>query len=329
MSGIVHYRRLQDSEIDAVSQLARRVFDEFIGPSLSADGREEFHNYSSPQALRQRHGSGEVTFVAELGGQIVGMLHLTHGEHIAMLFVDGSNQRQGIGRSLVGEAIRHGLAQQPPACKLTVGSSPNAVLAYERMGFLAVASEQVEHGIHFVSMELDIRSATSPNPMPPLQPPDSHHLLAAQGWLELGNHVEANRELQNIAPLLRAHPHVLEMRWQICAVAKDWDAALAIASSLVRLMPENPFGWIHRSFALHELKRTAEARDNLMPVLDKFPSQAILRYNLACYECQLGRLQQAKDWLQKALAIGDPKEIKRMALEDPDLEPLWNDIRQT
>jgi hypothetical protein len=30
--------------------------------------------------------------------------------------------------------------------------------------------------------------------MEPLVPPDSHHVLAAQGWPELGNHVEANEE---------------------------------------------------------------------------------------------------------------------------------------
>ena len=160
----------------------------------------------------------------------------------------------------------------------------------------------------------------------PLQPPDSHHLLAAQGWLELGNHVEANQELENIAPTLRAHPYVLEMRWQIYAVAKDWDAALAIASSLVTMTPENPFGWIHRSFSLHELKRTAEARDNLLPVVDKFPDEPLMRYNLACYECRLGHLEQAKDWLEKAFRIGDAWKMKSMALEDPDLEPLWKEI---
>ena len=26
--------------------------------------------------------------------------------------------------------------------------------------------------------------------IPPIEPPDSLHLLAAQGWLELGNHLE-------------------------------------------------------------------------------------------------------------------------------------------
>ena len=34
--------------------------------------------------------------------------------------------------------------------------------------------------------------------MKPLQPPDTFHLLAAQGWMELGNHEEANEELELI-----------------------------------------------------------------------------------------------------------------------------------
>ncbi len=34
--------------------------------------------------------------------------------------------------------------------------------------------------------------------MRPVAPPDSLHLQAAQGWLELGNHIEANEELENI-----------------------------------------------------------------------------------------------------------------------------------
>ena len=75
-----------------------------------------------------------------------------------------------------------------------------------------------------------------------------------------------------------------------------------------------------------ELKRTEEARDNLLRVVDKFPDDPILRYNLACYECQLGRLEQAKGWLEKAFKLGDPKKIKLMALEDRDLEPLWREI---
>jgi tetratricopeptide (TPR) repeat protein len=155
---------------------------------------------------------------------------------------------------------------------------------------------------------------------------DRRHLDAAEGWIGLGNRMEADIELDKIELELRAHPEILEVRWQIYAKAKKWDAALDIAAALVQLVPEAPLGWLHRSYCLHELKRTEEARDNFLRVVDKFPDDPIMRYNLACYECQLGRLEQAKNWLDKAFELGDPKKIKLMALDDPDLEPLWREI---
>ena len=164
--------------------------------------------------------------------------------------------------------------------------------------------------------------------MKPLEPQDQHHLKAAEGWIELGNPEEANEELDQLSAEYRAHPAILEVRWQIYEKAKKWDAASDIASALVQMVPEHPSGWVHRSYCLHELKRTAEARDNLLRVVERFPEDPIMRYNLACYECQLGRLEQAKNWLEKAFKLGDARKIKLMALEDLDSEPLWREIRQ-
>lgn len=60
----------------------------------------------------------------------------------------------------------------------------------------------------------------------PFSSPDSHHLRAAQGWLELGNHLEADKELDEITPQLRTHPDVLEVRWHIYAHAEKWEASV-------------------------------------------------------------------------------------------------------
>ena len=77
------------------------------------------------------------------------------------------------------------------------------------------------------------------------------------------------------------------------------------------------------------MERTAEARDNLLRVAGKFPDLAIIPYNLACYECQLRRLEKAKHWLEKAFKLGDGERMRLAALDDPDLEPLWKDIGKT
>ena len=86
---------------------------------------------------------------------------------------------------------------------------------------------------------------------------------------------------------------------------------------------QEKLGWIHLSYALHELKQTREAYDNLIAVLEQFPGDWLLRYNLACYSCQLGNLSEAERWLAGAMLKGNAKQIKRMAKDDPDLEPLF------
>jgi len=161
----------------------------------------------------------------------------------------------------------------------------------------------------------------------PVERPDSLYLEAAEGWLELGNPREASAELDRIADHLMLHPAVLSVRWQIFAAIRSWEAALEVAVGSTELDPDEPAAWVHRSYSLHELKRTAEARDVLLSVVEKFPGSATMRYNLACYECQLGHLDVAKDWLHKAFALGDAKQMKLAALDDPDLQPLWKDIK--
>ena len=164
--------------------------------------------------------------------------------------------------------------------------------------------------------------------MKPLPLPDLHHLRAASGWLELGNHLEANEELEEIRPRLRVHPDVLQIRWQIYAKEKKWEACVDIAAAVIKLAPERYDGWIHRSFALHELKRTEEAFENLLPAAEQFSDVWTIPYNLACYCSQLQRLDEAETWLKKAMAI-DEQTVKRLALDDPDLLPLWDSMSGT
>lgn len=69
--------------------------------------------------------------------------------------------------------------------------------------------------------------------MTPLEHPDVHHLRAAQGWLELGNHLEADKELERITPQLRAHPDVLD-RAITLAGYENSDAAKQTKTALLR-----------------------------------------------------------------------------------------------
>ena len=96
----------------------------------------------------------------------------------------------------------------------------------------------------------------------------------------------------------------------------------------MKLNPNRPDAWVHRSFALHELRRTQEAFDQLLPVADRFPKVWTIPYNLACYCAQLGRLEECKKWFKKAMAI-DAHTVQQAAIDDPDLRPLWDSMKGT
>jgi hypothetical protein len=86
-----------------------------------------------------------------------------------------------------------------------------------------------------------------------LQHPDMLHLQAALGWLELGNHLEANEELEKITANLRAHPDVRE--GTLADLCQGWEMgrAFEIARTLVGIVPEFPFGWIYQAEAVRRM----------------------------------------------------------------------------
>ena len=164
----------------------------------------------------------------------------------------------------------------------------------------------------------------------PLEPPDTHYLSAAIGWLGLGNLAEAKAELAQISESHRQHPDVLELRWDIAAMEKEWQQALETARALLEVAPERCSGWWRQAYALRRVPDGSikKAWDALLPAFDKFPQESIISYNLACYACQMGQLDAARTWFNRAMVIGGKERIKPQALADSDLEPLWEEIKQ-
>jgi Flp pilus assembly protein TadD len=161
--------------------------------------------------------------------------------------------------------------------------------------------------------------------VPKIEYPDKHYLNAAAGWLELSVPDEAEAELAKISAKAARHPDALELQWRLHAARNAWEEALETAEAVTRAAPDRPSGWIHQSYSLHELRRTSEAKEVLVPVANKFPKEFVIPYNLACYACALGDLEDAQSWLQRALKIKGKEgreEFKRMALADPDLIPI-------
>lgn len=166
--------------------------------------------------------------------------------------------------------------------------------------------------------------------MTTLPHPDNLHFEAVQGWLMLGDVVSARGELAQLSPASRAVPQVLELEWALHAEARAWSDAFAAAQRLVELAPDRSSGWIHRAYALRRVPGGGlpQAWDALRPAHDRFPEDYLIAYNLACYAAQMGKPDEAWDWLARAVALGKKEPIIRMALADRDLEMLWPRLRK-
>ena len=60
--------------------------------------------------------------------------------------------------------------------------------------------------------------------------------------MELGNHEEANEELELIDAPLHVHPDVLEVRWLIYQKIENWKICKDLGTALVKLAPERTTG---------------------------------------------------------------------------------------
>ena len=100
-----------------------------------------------------------------------------------------------------------------------------------------------------------------------LEPPDTHHLSAAIGWLELGLPAEARAELAQVAAATREHPDVLEARWLVAAEEKQWEEGLQVAQALLRRAPKRASGWLHQAYAMRRVPAggVAKAWEVLLP----------------------------------------------------------------
>jgi tetratricopeptide (TPR) repeat protein len=158
-----------------------------------------------------------------------------------------------------------------------------------------------------------------------IEPPESHYLNAAEGWIMLGDAASAADELEKISTPLRSHPDVLRIEWLVHAHVKNWQACIQVAQKMTRRDPEVADGWINYANGLFFMKRTLEALQMLISVREKFKDDFRFPYNLACYSCQLSKFPESEKWLNMAFTLarksGQIEHVRQMAAEDPDLKP--------
>jgi GNAT superfamily N-acetyltransferase len=156
----ITYRAMKAGEERDVCRLVARVFADFVAVLYTPQGVREFLTYAADfDQLRERLQANHFVLVAETQGRIVGAIEMRNCDHISLFFVDGELQRNGIGKQLWRRALITCLSNRAEVPKITVHSSPNAVEAYQKLGFQVEGPEQTENGIRFIPMALPVRDS--------------------------------------------------------------------------------------------------------------------------------------------------------------------------
>ena len=145
---------MKRQHVGAVSRLIQRIFAAQVAPHFDSEGRAEFSNYVSPDALIERLSCSRYLAVIALCGEtVVGAVELRDGRHISLMFVDGAHQGRGVGRTLFNRVLKEVRSQG--TANITVHASPNAVDAYRSMGFHVSGAMQCRDGMYYVPMVRD------------------------------------------------------------------------------------------------------------------------------------------------------------------------------
>src|SRR5262245_61448890 len=105
---------------------------------------------------------------------------------------------------------------------------------------------------------------------------DAKFLQSAQGFLDLGLHLEANSELERIDPYLRAAPEVLTLRVDIYRKLEKWELMEVVAKKLSefdRYSAEWPLAWAE---AASRARSVDAGRTILVDAVERFPMVAMV-----------------------------------------------------
>jgi tetratricopeptide (TPR) repeat protein len=143
---------------------------------------------------------------------------------------------------------------------------------------------------------------------------------AACGYAELGMTRQSIAELNALQETEQQRPEVLQLRLHHLMREKKWTRALVISRKLCRVAPQCCAGFLHAGFCLHELGKTAQAKELLLKGPAALLNEPIYYYNMGCYDALLGNAKSAQVHLLTSFKL-DPS-FREMAKRDPDLKSI-------
>ncbi len=153
----MNIRKIENKDTQAVSTICMNAFLKSIAGTLTDEGVATFTKIAASDAFLKRIKEDNLILVAEHNHEIMGVIELKEGRHIAMLFIDPKQQRKGVGRKLILSVLAH--ARCP---SVTVSASLSSIAAYKSVGFECKGEVGESAGLVYQPMEIEVNNSITP-----------------------------------------------------------------------------------------------------------------------------------------------------------------------
>lgn len=146
-------RKAVSEDAEGVCRVVREAFIANIAPENSREGAAFFLRVQSAAYFGKKIPEYVSAYVAEKSGEIIGVIAI--GRKLSTFFILPEHQRSGLGKRLLSIAVADWAAKTSEAI-LSVNSSPNAVEAYKKMGFVPAGKEDLANNVRFFPMQAHV-----------------------------------------------------------------------------------------------------------------------------------------------------------------------------
>lgn len=140
------------SEAEIINNLIIDVFMKCVAAEYSEEGVKFFLNICNPGEILVKINEDTPILVAKTEEKIVGIIWTRGINHISRYFVDVACQSKGIGRILFNGLLVEVKSKYKEISEITVNSSPFAMKAYEKLGFIKTEEEKIGNGMRYIPM---------------------------------------------------------------------------------------------------------------------------------------------------------------------------------
>ena len=139
----MEYRLIKENEINKVIKLVDQVAKEYVFGHFDQEGINSFNQVNCCNFYKDKQN---LTYVAVEDDKLIGIISLSRGNHLSLLFVDSDHQGQGIGRKLFE------LIDNLVVGDIEVNSALGAKTFYLKLGFEMIGELTKKDGILFYPM---------------------------------------------------------------------------------------------------------------------------------------------------------------------------------